>query len=129
MSGKRNFRKWCFLSLFFSEQIEEPNGSNSSLTATKDIGLAFRKKRSVLSKSFFFNKGLEPNEHCDSHQGPGHFTERCWQLKQKIQDWIDAGILVDLCHNSPAQVSSRIRFPVLKGDFLKWFLLPFNKKT
>ncbi|KAL3534687.1 hypothetical protein ACH5RR_003148 [Cinchona calisaya] len=44
-----NRNQRCFLvSRFFSEQIEEPNGSNSSLAATKDIGFAFRKERSVL---------------------------------------------------------------------------------
>ncbi|KAL0391404.1 UNVERIFIED_CONTAM: Cytochrome c oxidase subunit [Sesamum latifolium] len=60
VSFNRNQR--CFLvSRFFSEQIEEPNGSNSSLAATKDIGFAFRKERSKLKAIFkFFNKGLEP---------------------------------------------------------------------
>ncbi|OVA01198.1 Cytochrome c oxidase [Macleaya cordata] len=44
-----NRNQRCFLvSRFFSEQIEEPNGSNSSLAATKHIGLALRKERSVL---------------------------------------------------------------------------------
>ncbi|KAL3513973.1 hypothetical protein ACH5RR_026690 [Cinchona calisaya] len=44
-----NCNQRCFLvSRFFSEQIEEPNGSNSSLAATKDISFAFRKERSVL---------------------------------------------------------------------------------
>ncbi|KAL3534696.1 hypothetical protein ACH5RR_003157 [Cinchona calisaya] len=44
-----NRNQRCFLvSRFFSEQIEEPNGSNSSLAATKDIGFAFQKERSVL---------------------------------------------------------------------------------
>jgi hypothetical protein len=45
-----NRNQRCFLvSRFFSEQIEEPNGSNSSLAATKEIGLALRKERSALS--------------------------------------------------------------------------------
>ena len=44
-----NRNQRCFLvSRFFSEQIEEPNGSNSSLAATKHIGLALRKERYLL---------------------------------------------------------------------------------
>ncbi|GJX98041.1 hypothetical protein Tco_0355060 [Tanacetum coccineum] len=49
-----NRNQRCFLvSRFFSEQIEEPNGSNSSLAATKEIGLALRKERSALSQFLY----------------------------------------------------------------------------
>ncbi|GJV03536.1 cytochrome c oxidase subunit 3 [Tanacetum coccineum] len=49
-----NRNQRCFLvSRFFSEQIEEPNGSNSSLAAMKEIGLALRKEHSTLSQVLY----------------------------------------------------------------------------
>ncbi|GJT71909.1 cytochrome c oxidase subunit 1 [Tanacetum coccineum] len=49
-----NRNRICFLvSRFFSEQIEEPNGSNSSSATTKEIGLTLQKERSALSQFLY----------------------------------------------------------------------------
>jgi len=41
------------------------------------------------------SKGWNKNEYCLYHRGRGHTTEKCFCLKHKIQDLIDAGSLSD----------------------------------
>ena len=38
--------------------------------------------------------GYHPDERCAYHyDNPGHDTNDCWALKNKIQDFIDEGVL------------------------------------
>ncbi|OVA11879.1 hypothetical protein BVC80_741g10 [Macleaya cordata] len=34
---------------------------------------------------------FNPNQHCDYHQGPGHLTDKCWNLRHVIQDLLEEG--------------------------------------
>ncbi|RDY11159.1 hypothetical protein CR513_04220, partial [Mucuna pruriens] len=48
-----------------------------------------------------YPKNYDPRAKCEYHRGAlGHTTEKCWGIKHKVQDLIDAGLLVLLKEQS-----------------------------
>ena len=39
-------------------------------------------------------RNYNANEHCEYHQGPGHKTDACKNLRHKIQDLVESGDII-----------------------------------